>query len=130
MSVKVNESKLPLECYTLEGISTADDNERCRQMGKRHYDLEIYVKTALKRAIDFFGKAANSMQLSTKALTVICSQQKALEEIPLGPWSSLVRTLFSLKSPSQPLGNGGGPRFESGRAHQPCAQKFRQSIED
>jgi hypothetical protein len=51
--IKLRELPTSVECYALEGILTADEEERVRLIQERSKDLRVYVRTAMKGATDF-----------------------------------------------------------------------------
>jgi hypothetical protein len=53
VSIELRNLDTPIECYTLEGISSANDEERLQRITKRAKDLKAYVRTAMKGSIEF-----------------------------------------------------------------------------
>lgn len=53
VSVELREPRTTVQCYTLEGISIANETERYQRIAERRKDLAVYVRTAMKGAVGF-----------------------------------------------------------------------------
>ncbi len=51
--IKLRELGTSVECYTSEGVSNANKEERLESMAERTKDLKSYIRTAMKGAIEF-----------------------------------------------------------------------------